>query len=219
MKFETAAIHFAQEPDPQTGAVCAPVYQTATYQQLGIGKHRGYEYSRTGNPTRKALEDLLAHLEGGKYGLAFASGLAATTAVFHTLASGDHVVVGDDVYGGTYRLLEKVFKRWGLETTHADVDDIASFRKAIRKSTKVVWIETPTNPLLKLIDIKAVSEIAHDREALLAVDNTFATPYFQRPLELGADIVVHSTTKYIAGHSDVIGGGIIVNNKALERSE
>jgi cystathionine gamma-synthase/cystathionine gamma-lyase len=192
-----------------------PVFQTSTYEQEAIGKHKGFEYSRTGNPTRKALEDSLASLENGKYGLAFASGVAATTAVLSILKSGDHIVSGNDIYGGTYRLFEKVFKKWGLKVSYADVGNIESFKKAIKKNTKLIWIETPTNPLLKIIDIKQLAEIAHSKNVLLAVDNTFASPYFQRPLELGADIVVHSTTKYLAGHSDIIGGAVITSADKL----
>ncbi len=215
MKFETAAIHYGQKSDPSTGAVIVPVYQTSTYQQDAIGVHKGYEYSRTGNPTRTALEDVLAFLEGGKYGLAFASGVAATAAVVNLLKRDDHIIVGDDIYGGTYRILERVFKPWGLETTYADVDDIDTFRKAIRKNTKLIWIETPTNPLVKIVDVKKLSEIAHAENLLLAVDNTFASPYFQKPLSLGADIVVHSTTKYISGHSDIIGGAVVTSDGRL----
>lgn len=215
MKFETRAIHAGQEPDPLTGAVIVPVYQTSTYQQEAIGKHKGYEYSRTGNPTRKALEDVLASLEGGRYGLAFASGVAATAAVFNLLEPGTHVVVGDDIYGGTHRLLERVFVRQGLKTTYVDVDDINTFEKAIEKDTKLIWVETPTNPLLKILDLGRVSEIAKKANVLLAVDNTFASPYFQKPLELGADIVVYSTTKYLSGHSDIIGGAVITSGEKL----
>jgi len=215
VRFETAAIHYEQKSDPSTGAVIVPVYQTSTYQQDAIGVHKGYEYSRTGNPTRTALEDVLAYLEGGKYGLAFASGVAATAAVVNLLKKDDHIIVGDDIYGGTYRILERVFKPWGLETTYADVDDIGTFRKAIRKNTKLIWIETPTNPLVKIVDIKKLSEIAHAEKLLLAVDNTFASPYFQKPLSLGADIVVHSTTKYISGHSDIIGGAVVTSDERL----
>ncbi|MDD2689751.1 MAG: PLP-dependent aspartate aminotransferase family protein [Candidatus Omnitrophica bacterium] len=212
MKFETRAIHDGQEPDSLTGAVIVPVYQTSTYQQEAIGKHKGYEYSRTGNPTRHALEVALASLEEGRFGLAFASGVAATAAVFSLLKKGDHIVAGDDMYGGTYRLLERIFKKWGLSTTYADVDEPISFEKSIRKNTKLIWIETPTNPLLKIIDIKKISNVSRRHNILLAVDNTFASPYFQRPLLLGADIVVHSTTKYIAGHSDIVGGAVVVND-------
>ncbi|OIO01384.1 cystathionine gamma-synthase [Candidatus Desantisbacteria bacterium CG_4_10_14_0_8_um_filter_48_22] len=215
MRFETRAIHSGQDPDSATGAVIVPVYQTSTYRQDAIGKHKGYEYSRTGNPTRKALEDALASLEGGKHGLAFASGLAATTAVFSILKKGDHVIAGDDIYGGTYRLLEKVFRRWGLEVTYADADDGDAFQGAVQENTKLIWIETPTNPLLKIVDVKKLSEITKKENIILAVDNTFATPYFQRPLELGADIVVHSTTKYLSGHSDIIGGAAITSRQDI----
>lgn len=215
MRFETRAIHDGQEADALTGAVIVPVYQTSTYQQEAVGKHKGYEYSRTANPTRHALEVALASLEEGKHGLAFASGVAATAAVFNLLKKGDHIVAGDDMYGGTYRLLERVFKKWGLGTTYADVDNPDSFEKSIRRNTKLIWIETPTNPLLKIVDIQKISQISHRYNILLAVDNTFASPYFQRPLLLGADIVVHSTTKYIAGHSDIVGGAAVVNDAGL----
>lgn len=215
MKFETKAIHAGQESDPSTGAVIVPVFQTSTYQQEAIGKHKGYEYSRTGNPTRTALETCLAELEGGRYGLAFSSGLAATTAVFSLFGEGTHIVLGDDLYGGTYRLMERVFKKWGISATYADVDDPKSFEEAITAQTRLIWIETPTNPLLKIIDIRRLAEVARAARVLLAVDNTFASPYFQNPLALGADIVVHSTTKYINGHSDVIGGALVMNDEAL----
>lgn len=216
MKFETALIHAGQAADAQTGSVNVPVYQTSTYKQDGIGRDRGWEYSRSGNPTRKALEDCIAALEGAKYGLAFASGLAAETAVLGgLLRKGDHVVAGDDLYGGTYRLFDKVFKQWGLEISYADSKNPASFKRTMRRNTRLVWAETPTNPLLNITDIAAVAEIAHKGKALLAVDNTFATPYFQRPVELGADIVVHSSTKYLGGHSDVIGGLLAVKDKAV----
>lgn len=215
MRFETRAIHDGQEADQQTGAVTVPVYQTSTFGQQAIGKHKGYEYSRTGNPTRSALEKALASLEYGKYGLAFSSGVAATTAVFGILRSGDHIAAGDDMYGGTYRILEKVFKKWGLSATYFDVDNPASLKKSIRKNTKMIWIETPTNPLLKIVDIAAAAKISRRRKLILSVDNTFASPYFQNPLLSGADIVVHSTTKYIAGHSDLVGGAAIVNDTKL----
>ena len=216
MKFETALIHAGQEADKETGAVNIPIYQTSTYKQDGIGKDRGWEYSRTGNPTRKALEDCIAALEGSKYGLAYASGLAAeATTCLSLLKKGDHVVSGDDVYGGTYRLFEKVFRKWGLEITYADSKNPASFKKAMRRNTRLIWAETPTNPLLNITDIAALAEIAKKGKALLAVDNTFATPYFQRPIELGADIVVHSSTKYLGGHSDVIGGLMAVADKGV----
>jgi cystathionine gamma-synthase/cystathionine gamma-lyase len=215
MRFETRAIHDGQNPDQATGAVVVPVYQSSTYQQQAVGQHKGYEYSRTGNPTRQALEVALASLEEAKFGLAFASGVAATTAVFSLFKKGDHIIAGDDMYGGTYRLLEQVFKKWGLGVSYADVDKLQSFEKAVTNKTKLIWIETPTNPLLKIINIEKVAKIAHKKNALLAVDNTFASPYFQKPLPLGADIVVHSTTKYIAGHSDIIGGAIVVNDEKL----
>jgi cystathionine gamma-synthase/cystathionine gamma-lyase len=215
MKFETRAIHVGQLPDPTTGAVIVPVYQTSTFAQDGLGVHKGYEYSRSGNPTRSALEQVLASLEEGRFGLAFASGLAATAAVLTLFQAGDHVIVGDDLYGGSYRLFEKVFKKFGIEPTFVDFDDLNAFKDAIRPNTKLVWIETPTNPLLKLIDIKALSKITKKAGVLLAVDNTFASPYLQKPLLLGADIVVHSTTKYIAGHSDLIGGAVVLNNEEI----
>lgn len=215
MRFETRAIHDGQQPDALSGAVVVPVYQTSTFQQEAIGKHKGYEYSRTGNPTRSALETALASLEEGSFGLAFASGVAATAAVFSLLKKDDHIVAGDDMYGGTYRLIEKVFRKWGITTTYADVDQLSSFQRAIRKNTKLIWFETPTNPLLKIVDIKKVSAIARGKKILVAIDNTFASPYFQKPLLLGADIVVHSTTKYIAGHSDIIGGAVVLNDELV----
>jgi cystathionine gamma-synthase/cystathionine gamma-lyase len=221
MKFETKAIHIGQEPDSKTGSVIVPLYQTSTYQQEAIGKDKGYEYSRTGNPTRTALETSIAALENGKYGLAFASGMAAINAVLQLLAPDSHIVVCNDLYGGTYRLLEKVFKQWGVAVTYAPHidyvrgDELDSFERAIQNNTKLIWLETPTNPLLKIIDIKAVAKIAKRQELLVAVDNTFASPYFQRPLELGADIVVHSTTKYLGGHSDIIGGAVVTSNEMV----
>lgn len=218
MKFETLAIHAGQEPDPNNGAVMTPVYLTSTYMQDGVGKPRqGYEYSRTMNPTRKALQDCLAALESGKWGLAFASGLAATDNVLRLLNAGDHVLAGNDVYGGTFRLFDKVLRRFNLDFTFADTTDPESVADALTPSTRLVWLETPTNPLLRITDIRAVAEIvhAHPNKPLLVVDNTFATPYLQRPLELGADIVVHSTTKYLGGHSDVVGGAAIVKDKEL----
>lgn len=215
MKFETRAIHDGQKPDLSSGAVIVPVYQTSTYQQEAVGKNKGYEYSRTDNPTRHALEVVLASLEEGKYGLAFASGVAATAAVFSLLKKGDHIVVGDDIYGGTYRLIDKVFNKWGITATYADVDHPGSFQRAIRKNTKLIWFETPTNPLLKIVDIKKIAELARRKKILVAVDNTFASPYFQKPLLVGADIVVHSTTKYISGHSDIIGGAVVLNDEDI----
>ncbi|MDD2717801.1 MAG: cystathionine gamma-synthase [Candidatus Wallbacteria bacterium] len=216
MKFETRAIHDGQQPDPLTGAVIVPVYQTSTYHQEAIGKHKGYEYSRTGNPTRTALETAIASLEEGRFGLAFASGLAAAGAVFSLLEKGDHLVAGDDMYGGTYRLLERIFSRWGITATYADVDDPDSFKRAIRPETKMIWLETPTNPLLKIVDIKKICALKNqNRNLIVAVDNTFASPYFQRPLTLGADIVAHSTTKYMGGHSDLVGGSIATSSEDL----
>ncbi|MBE9050999.1 cystathionine gamma-synthase [Nostocales cyanobacterium LEGE 11386] len=215
MKFETKAIHEGQQSDPQTGAVIVPIYLTSTYEQEAIGQHKGYEYSRTGNPTRTALEASLASIENGKYGLAFASGLAATTTVLSLLKNGAHIVAGDDLYGGTYRLLEQVVKNWGVTTTYVDIDHIDDWENAVQPNTKLIWIETPTNPLLKIIDIAALANIARKHNILLVVDNTFASSYFQRPLDLGADIVVHSTTKYLGGHSDIIGGAVVTSNEKL----
>ena len=226
MKFETLAIHAGQEPDPNNGAVMTPVYFTSTYMQDGIGKPRqGYEYSRTMNPTRKALQDCLAALEGGSlrqaqgeaFGLAFASGLAATDTVLRLLNADSHVLAGNDVYGGTFRLFDKVLRRFSLDFTFADTTDPESVAEALTPSTRLVWLETPTNPFLRITDIRAVAEIvhAHPNNPLLVVDNTFATPYLQRPLELGADIVVHSMTKYLGGHSDVVGGAVIVKDREL----
>jgi cystathionine gamma-lyase len=212
--FATRAIHAGQDPDPATGATIVPIYQTSTYTQEAPGKHRGYEYSRTGNPTRTALEECVASLEEGAYGLAFASGLAATTAVMSLLSPGAHVVAGDDLYGGTYRLFDKVLPRTGgLEFTYADTTDPASVERALRPETALLWIETPTNPMLTLSDIAELAKMARERGAVVAVDNTFASPYFQRPLPLGADIVVHSTTKYMGGHSDVVGGSVVTSNE------
>lgn len=218
MKFETLAIHAGQEPNPNNGAVMTPVYLTSTYKQDGIGKPRqGYEYSRTLNPTRKALQDCLAELESGKWGLAFASGMAATDTVLRMLAQGDHVVAGNDVYGGTFRLFDKVLRRFGLDFTFADTTDPENLAEALTPQTRIVWLETPTNPLLAVSDIRAVAEVvkSHPNKPILVVDNTFATPYLQRPLELGADLVVHSMTKYLGGHSDVVGGAIVGKDKAL----
>ena len=218
MEFETLAIHAGQEPDPNNGAVMTPVYFTSTYMQDGVGKPRqGYEYSRTMNPTRKALQDCLAALEGGNYGLAFASGLAATDTVLRLLNSDAHVLAGNDVYGGTFRLFDKVLRRFNLDFTFADTTDPESVAEAMTPLTRLVWLETPTNPYLRITDLRAVAEIvhAHENKPLLVVDNTFATPYLQRPLELGADVVVHSITKYLGGHSDVVGGAVITKDKGL----
>ena len=218
MKFETLAIHAGQEPDPNNGAVMTPVYFTSTYMQDGVGRPRqGYEYSRTMNPTRKALQDCLAALEGGSYGLAFSSGLAATDTVLRLLNADAHVLAGNDVYGGTFRLFDKVLRRFSIDFTFADTTDPESVAEALTPLTRLVWLETPTNPYLRITDIRAVAEIvhAHENKPLLVVDNTFATPYLQRPLELGADIVVHSMTKYLGGHSDVVGGAVIVKDQEL----
>jgi cystathionine gamma-lyase len=212
MKFDTLAIHAGQDPDPTTGAVMTPIYQVSTYAQAGVGGHKGYEYSRTDNPTRTALQGCLAALEGAQHGLSFASGLAATDILVRTVCRpGDLVVCGDDVYGGTYRLFDKVFRHWGLRFEYADFST-ADPAAAIPSDAKLVWIETPTNPLLKVSDIAAVAARARSVGAKVAVDNTFATPYFQRPLELGADFAVHSTTKYLNGHSDVVGGFVAMQD-------
>jgi cystathionine beta-lyase/cystathionine gamma-synthase len=213
--FSTRAIHAGQKPDPATGAVVVPIYQTSTYAQEAVGKHRGYEYSRTGNPTRAALEQCIAALEGGSHGLAFASGMAAEAAVMQLLKPGDHTLAVDDLYGGSYRLFRRVLEPLGLTFSFVDGSDLAVVEKALTDRTRLVWVESPTNPLLKLVDIAAVSKLAHSRQALLVVDNTFMSPYFQRPLSLGADIVVHSATKYLGGHSDVIGGTLVVNRDDL----
>jgi cystathionine gamma-synthase len=215
--FNTRAIHAGQEPDPVTGAVVVPVHLTSTYKQDGVGGLRGgYEYSRSANPTRTALQEALAALEEGSTGLAFASGLAAEDALLRTVcAPGDHVVLPGDAYGGTFRLVSKVFSRWGVEHTPVDLNDLDALRTAIRPTTRVVWCETPTNPLLNVSDIAALAEVAHGAGALLVVDNTFASPYLQRPLTLGADVVVHSTTKYLGGHSDVVGGALVTADAEL----
>jgi cystathionine beta-lyase/cystathionine gamma-synthase len=193
--FETLAIHAGQEPEAATGAVVVPIFQTSTFAQQAVGKHKGYEYARTGNPTRAALETCLAALEGARWALAFASGMAASDAVAHLLSSGDHVVMGDDVYGGTYRLFARVFDRVGITMTAVDMRRLDGVRRALRKNTKLVWIETPSNPLLKVLDVTAISELAHKAGALVVADNTFASPYLQQPLKLGTDLVLHSTTK------------------------
>ena len=222
MRFETACIHAGQTPDLLTGAVMTPIYQTATYVQDGVGRHRGYEYSRTGNPTRSALEACLATLEGGDFGLAFASGMAATDTVLRLLAPSDHVLAGNDVYGGTFRLFERVLRSYGLDFSYVDTTDLEQVKASLLPNTRLVWLETPSNPLLRVSDIAAIVKIAKHRQAspYVVVDNTFATPFLQRPLELGADLVVHSTTKYLGGHSDVIGGAVVGNDNLLrERLE
>jgi cystathionine beta-lyase len=215
MKFSTKAIHSGQEPDSTTGAIIPPVYQTSTYVQEGLNQHKGFEYARTQNPTRFALEECLAALEGAKYGLCFGSGLAAEGNIMNLLSSGDHVICGDDVYGGTYRLFEKVWKRYGITFTYVDASDASKVRAVIQPNTKMIWIETPTNPLLRLCDIKAIAEVAKAGKQITVVDNTFASPYLQNPIALGADIVVHSVTKYIGGHSDVIGGAVLTSRDDL----
>ncbi len=214
--FSTRAIHAGQEADAATGATVVPIYATSTFTQEAPGKHKGYEYSRTGNPTRAALETCLASLEGGERGLAFASGLAATTAVLSLLKPGDEVAASADLYGGTFRLFERVFKPWGLVPRYTEDPSPPGFAKIITKNTKLVWVETPTNPLLQIVDIASVAEMAHKAGAPLAVDNTFASPFLQQPIQLGADLVVHSTTKYLGGHSDVVGGAVIGARKLLD---
>ncbi|MFF1613883.1 cystathionine gamma-synthase [Amycolatopsis sp. NPDC058278] len=218
LAFETRAIHAGQTPDPRTGAVTVPIYQTSTYVQDGVGGTRegDYEYSRTANPTRSALEEALASLEGGRHALAFASGMAASDVVLRsTLRPGDHLVLGNDAYGGTFRLIDKVLSLWGVEHTVADLGNLDEVRAAIRPETKLIWCESPTNPMLGIADIAALAGVAHDAGARLVVDNTFATPYLQNPLPLGADIVLHSTSKYLGGHADVVGGAIITNEDEL----
>jgi cystathionine gamma-lyase len=219
--FSTRAIHAGQDADPATGATVVPIYATSTYTQEAPGKHKGYEYSRSGNPTRTALETCLASLEGGERGLAFASGLAATTAVLSILKPGDEVAAAADLYGGTFRLLERVFKPWGLVARYTEDPSPAGFAKIITPATKMVWLETPTNPLLQIVNIAAIADLINrqskgNAKMILAVDNTFASPYLQQPLRLGTDLVVHSTTKYLGGHSDVVGGAVIGNAELLQ---
>ncbi|HUZ02996.1 MAG TPA: cystathionine gamma-synthase [Thermomicrobiaceae bacterium] len=207
--FETLAIHAGQEPDPTTGAVIVPIYQTSTFAQEGVGRHKGYEYARTDNPTRTALQTALAALEGAAWGLCYASGLAATQNAWYLLSPGDHLILSDDAYGGTYRLATKVIARYGIDYSLVDLTDLDAVRAAIRPSTRMVWVETPTNPYLKVVDVAGIAAVIAGRPILLVVDNTFASPYLQQPLGLGADLVVHSTTKYLGGHSDVVGGAIL----------
>jgi cystathionine gamma-synthase len=218
--FETRAIHAGQQPDPRTGSVIVPIHQTSTYAQDGVGGTReGYEYSRTANPTRTASEEALAALEGGRHGLAFASGMAATDAILRTtLRPGDHLVLGDDAYGGTFRLIDKVLTEWGVEYSVAHMSTVDEVRDAVRPNTRLIWCESPSNPLLGIADLAALADVAHGAGALLAVDNTFATPYLQQPLDLGADVVVHSTTKYLGGHSDVVGGAVVTNSDELREN-
>ncbi len=215
MEFETKAIHFAQEPDKLTGAVVPPIHLSTTFKQEEVGKHKGFEYSRTGNPTRLILEKNVASLENGKFGLAFASGSAATTTIQLLLNKGDHVICGDDVYGGTFRFFDKVMKRFGIQYDYVDTTQVENVERAIRDNTRMIWLETPTNPLLKVSDIRAIAKVAKENGIWLVVDNTFASPYLQQPLDLGADIVIHSTTKYIGGHSDVVGGIVVMNDEKI----
>jgi len=215
MRFETRAIHVGQDPEAEFGAVNVPIYQTSTYAQPAVGKPKAYDYARGGNPTREALQHVLASLEGGKRALSFSSGLGATTTLLLTLKPGDHVVLADDVYGGTYRLLARVMDAWGLTITTVDMGDLEAFANAMREETRLVWVETPTNPFLKVFDIAEAARIAHEAGARCVVDNTFATPYLQRPLELGADAVLHSVTKYLGGHSDLVGGAIVTSDDEL----
>jgi cystathionine beta-lyase/cystathionine gamma-synthase len=215
MKIGTKFIHAGMEPDPSTGAIMTPVYMTSTYVQEAPGVNKGYEYARSQNPTRKALEEALATIENGQYGLAFSSGVAATDAVLKLLSPGDEVVTGNDLYGGTYRLFTKVFERFGIKFTYVDMGSLDAVEAAMSPATKLIWLETPTNPLMNIGDIAAISNIARSQGALLCVDNTFASPYLQNPLDNGADIVMHSSTKYLGGHSDVIQGALVVNDKGL----
>lgn len=215
MKLATKYIHAGAEPDPSTGAIMTPIYQTSTYVQEAPGVNKGFEYARSQNPTRKALEEAYAQIENGKFGLAFGSGVAATDAVIKLLSPGDEVIAANDMYGGTYRLFTKIFAKFGIHFTYVDTTDVENIRKAISVNTKLIWIETPTNPLMNITDIAAVSVVAKEAKALLCVDNTFASPYLQNPLDLGADIVMHSATKYLGGHSDVIQGCLMMNDADL----
>jgi len=215
MEFNTLVIHGGIDGDKNTGSVTVPIYQTSTYRQDAVGKHKGYEYSRTGNPTREALEKLISDLEGGYAGFAFGSGMAATSSVLMLFKNGDHIILGDDVYGGTYRVIDKVFSQLGIQYTSVDTTNPINIEKAIQSNTKAIFMETPSNPLMKLSDIAAISDIAKAHKLLLIVDNTFMSPYLQRPMELGADIVLHSATKYLSGHSDVVAGLAIVNSEEL----
>jgi cystathionine gamma-synthase len=215
MRFETRAIHAGQEPEAAYGAVNVPIYQTSTYAQPKVGEPKRFDYARGGNPTREALQEAIASLEGGRHGMAFASGLAAETTLLLTLSPGDHVLLGDDVYGGTYRLIARVLSGWGVAFDVVDLSDLDAARSSVRDTTRLVWIETPTNPLLKIVDIASVAEIARTAGARTVVDNTFATPYLQRPLEMGADVVVHSVTKYLGGHSDLISGIVVTDDDGL----
>lgn len=215
MKLKTKLIHGGVDGDKQTGAVNVPIYQVSTYKQDAIGQHKGYEYSRTGNPTRHACEELIKDIEGGVRGFAFSSGMAAISTIIMLFEKGDHFIVGDDVYGGTYRVLSNVFQRFGIEVTYVDTSNVELVKKAIQENTKAVFLETPSNPMLKVTDIGKVAQFCKENKLLLVVDNTFLTPYWQNPLQLGADIVMHSATKYIGGHSDVVAGLVVVNNAEL----
>jgi cystathionine beta-lyase/cystathionine gamma-synthase len=215
MGFSTDAIHAGQQPDPETGAVTIPIYQTSTYVQPELGRHKGYEYARTKNPTRSALEANIAALEKGKHGHCFASGMSAIDVVFRTLRSGDHVIAGENMYGGSYRLFKRVLEKFGLQFTYADTSDVDAVRRAMRPETKVVFLETPTNPMMTVTDLAACSDVAHAGGAIVVVDNTFCSPYLQRPIELGADVVLHSTTKFLNGHSDSVGGVVVSNDDAF----
>jgi cystathionine gamma-lyase len=217
MRFDTLAIHAGQRPDPTTGAIMTPVYLTSTYVQAGPGEHKGYDYSRTRNPTRDALESCLAALEGARYGAAFSSGCAAADALMHLFDKGDHIVCSDDVYGGTFRLFDKVFQRQGLSFSFVDLANPANLEATLRPQTKAVWVETPTNPMMKLVDLARLSELCRRRSLISICDNTFMTPYFQKPLELGIDVVVHSTTKYLNGHSDCVGGFVATASQELSQ--
>ena len=216
MKFGTKAIHAGVEPDPSTGAIMTPIYQTSTYVQTSPGKHKGYEYSRTHNPTRTALQKNIAALENGQYGLCFASGMAATDTLLKLLKPGDEVISTNDLYGGTYRIFTKVYEAYGIKFRFVAMDEVKNVEDAITDKTKMIWIETPTNPLLNIVDIASICKVTRSKNILTVVDNTFATPYLQNPLDLGADIVVHSVTKYLAGHSDVVMGAVVVNDKNLQ---
>ncbi|MFC3959913.1 cystathionine gamma-synthase [Halovivax cerinus] len=215
-RFETRSIHAGQEPDPETGAVMTPIHANSTYEQDGPGEHRGYEYSRTGNPTRSDLEANLASLENGEYGRCFSSGMGSINTVLNTLSAGDHVVTGTDVYGGTHRIFTQVYEDYDIEFTFVDMTDLEAIEAGFRENTELLWLETPTNPLMSIVDIEGAAAIAHDHDAICAIDNTFATPYLQRPLDLGADVVSHSLTKYLGGHSDVVGGALVTNDPDLD---
>ena len=215
-RFETRSIHTGQDPDEETGALMTPIHANSTYEQDAPGEHRGYEYSRTGNPTRTDLEANLASLENGEYGRCFSSGMGSINTVLNLLEAGDHVVSGEDIYGGTRRIFDQVYTQYDVEFSYVDMTDLDAIEAAFRDETELLWLETPTNPLMSIVDIEGAADIAHDHDALCAIDNTFATPYLQRPLDLGADIVSHSLTKYLGGHSDVVGGALITNDEELD---